>query len=298
MIQSEEISELLAALVEVQSELQTIQKGETAQGNKFSYKYASLDAIAQEIKPILHSHGVAYMQSVGGLNTNALTLTTRIFNNKGQYIEDTAALPPVVGGSNAAQALGMSITYMRRYALSAMLGITSDEDIDGNGYKTTPTQENQQPQKTTEKQPPTTSSKKTSKTKQPAKFDFEPKGGETTPAKKREIGSLLASKYANGAPVFSIDEAKKYSAMRKNYTACEVIDAIKKELQARLHPTQTMQTAGDIMRAQQEQQAPQQLPPQVEAVKNAFDGEVVTPPQPSFDDMQPVEQSEQGFDIY
>ena len=119
--------------------------------------------------------------------------------------------------------------------------------------------------------------------KQPAKFDFEPKGGETTPAEKKEIGGLLASKYANGAPVFSKDEAKKYSAMRKDYTAREVIDAIKNELQTRLNLTQTMQTAGDMMRAQA-----QQLPPQVEAVKNAFNGEVVTPPQPSFDKMQPV----------
>ena len=130
--------------------------------------------------------------------------------------------------------------------------------------------------------------------KQPAKFDFEPKGGETTPAEKKEIGGLLASKYANGAPVFSKDEAKKYSAMRKDYTAREVIDAIKNELQTRLNLTQTMQTAGDMMRAQA-----QQLPPQVEAVKEAFNGEVVTPPQqPGFDDIQPVDQSEQGFDVY
>ena len=51
------------------------------------------------------------------------------------------------------------------------------------------------------------------------------------------------------------------------------------------------------MRAQQAPQ--QQLPPHVEAVKNAFDGEVVTPPQqPSFDEMQPTGQSEQGFDIF
>ena len=94
--------------------------------------------------------------------------------------------------------------------------------------------------------------------KQPAKFDFEPKGGETTPAEKKEIGGLLASKYANGAPVFSKEEAKKYSASRKDFTAGEVIDAIKKELQARLNPTQTMQTAGDMMRAQAQQLPPQQ----------------------------------------
>ena len=117
--------------------------------------------------------------------------------------------------------------------------------------------------------------------KQPAKFAFEPKGGETTPAEKKELGGLLSTKYPDGGAVFSKAEAKKYSDMRKDYTAREVIETIRRDLNARLNPTSQMQTAGDVMRAQA-----QQLPPQVEAVKEAFNGEVVTPPQ------QP------GFDIY
>lgn len=262
MIQSESIAELLAALAEVQSELPTMPKSSQAYG----YKYTDLDTITQTIKPILSKHGIGYMQSVGGIEENALTLTTRIFSKKGEYIEDTAALPTITSTkNNAAQTLGMSITYMRRYALCAMLGITSDEDVDANingttqgSYKPTPPKQEARPN-------------------QPAKFAFAPKGGETTPAEKKEIGALLASKYANGAPVFNTDEAKNYSAMRKDYTAWEVIDAIKNDLQARINPTQTMQTAGDMMRAQQ------QLPPQVDAVKEAFNGEVVTPPQQSFD---------------
>ena len=132
--------------------------------------------------------------------------------------------------------------------------------------------------------------------KQPAKFAFEPKGGETTPAEKNELGGLLSTKYPDGGAVFSKAEAKKYSDMRKDYTAREVIETIRRDLNARLNPTSQMQTAGDVMRAQAQQA--QQLPPQVEAVKEAFDGEVVTPPQPSFDDIQPTGQSEQGFDIY
>lgn len=280
MIQSEEISELLAALVEVQSELQTIQKGETAQVNKFSYKYASLDAIAQEIKPILHNHGVAYMQSVGGLNTNSLTLTTRIFNNKGQYIEDTAALPPVNGGSNAAQALGMSITYMRRYALSAMLGITSDEDTDGNGYKTTPTQENQQP---------TTSSKKTSKTKQPAKLPFTPKGGESTPEEKARIKELCKAKYADGKRIFSNEEIKTYSGYRQTKTARELIAFIENALRNR---------RGDAPELPPAEPAPTAQPSAEDLAEQAL----TEAQQPSFDTMQPVEGGEsdanQAFDIF
>ena len=82
--------------------------------------------------------------------------------------------------------------------------------------------------------------------------------------------------------------------MRKDYTAREVIETIRRDLNARLNPTTQMQTAGDVMRAQA-----QQLPPQVVAVKEAFNGEVVaSPQQPGFDDKQPLDQSEQGFDSY
>ncbi len=58
---------------------------------------------------------------------------------------------------------------------------------------------------------------------------------------------------------------KKYSDMRKDYTARELIDIIKKDLSEKLNPP---------------------LPKEVEAVKNAFDGEVVNPPE------------QQGIDIY
>ena len=265
MLQSDSITELLSALAEVQSELPTMPKSSQAYG----YKYTDLDTITQTIKPILSKHGIGYIQSVGGLTENALTLTTRIFNKKGEYIEDTAALPTITSTkNNAAQTLGMSITYMRRYALCAMLGITSDEDVDANITGIEQTQKSNKP----------TLQKQEARPKQPAKLAFEPKGGETTAEEKKELGNLLASKDANGKPIFTRDEMKKYSDMRKDYTAREVIDIIKKDLSAKVNPP---------------------LPKEVEAVKEAFDGKVVNPPeQQGFDKMQPTGQSEQDFVIF
>lgn len=128
MTQSENITELLAALAEAQFEFPTMPKSSKAYG----YNYTDLDTIVQMTKPILHKHGLAYIQSVGG-GGERVTLTTRLFHKSGQYIEDTAAIPEITGAkNNAAQLLGMGITYMRRYALCAMLGITSDEDVDAN----------------------------------------------------------------------------------------------------------------------------------------------------------------------
>lgn len=128
MKQSENIGDLLAALVEIQNEIPTMPKDSQAYG----YKYADLDTITKAIKPVLFKHGAGYLQSVGQ-GDSGLTLTTRLFHKSGQWIEDSALLPVIANQkNNAAQTMGMSITYMRRYALSAMLGITSDEDTDAN----------------------------------------------------------------------------------------------------------------------------------------------------------------------
>ncbi|MBQ3838225.1 MAG: ERF family protein [Treponema sp.] len=218
MTQSENINELLAALAEVQNELPTMPKSAQAYG----YNYTDLDTITQTIKPILHEHGVAYMQSVGGTNEDCMTLTTRLFHKTGQFIEDTAALPKITNTkNNAAQTLGMSITYMRRYMLCAMLGITSDEDTDANAE--------QKPQGAAKSTPP-----KNNPPPQKPSLGFEPKGGETTPEEKKEISNLLTSKTADGKSVFTKGEMKAYSDKRKDYTAREVIDQIKTELQKRL----------------------------------------------------------------
>lgn len=278
-------------IIEVMADINAIGKDRRNQQQGFQFR--GIDDVMNELHSSLAKCGVFVLPNVlaetrttGKTARGGDMFYTRLKINFGFYAEDGSHVDAVVIGEamdTADKASNKALSIGLKYAMLQVFCIPTEDEKDPDAVSPQPAAGTmQQPQQK----------------KSAAKFDFEPKGGETTPAEKKEIGGLLASKYANGAPVFSKDEAKKYSAMRKDYTAREVIDAIKKELQARLHPTQTMQTAGDIMRAQQEQQAPQQLPPQVEAVKNAFDGEVVTPPQPSFDDMQPVEQSEQGFDIF
>lgn len=277
-------------IIEVMADINAIGKDRRNQQQGFQFR--GIDDVMNELHGSLAKCGVFVLPTVleenrttGKTRNGGDMFCTRLKINFGFYAEDGSHVDAVVIGeamdtgdkaSNKALSIGL------KYAMLQVFCIPTEDEKDPDAVSPQPAAGTmqQQPQQK----------------KQPAKFDFEPKGGETTPAEKKEIGGLLASKYANGAPVFTKDDAKKYSAMRKDYTAREVIDAIKKELQTCLHPTQTMQTAGDIMRAQAQQA--QQLPPQVEAVKEAFDGEVVTPPQPSFDEMQPTGQSEQGFDIY
>jgi hypothetical protein len=216
MIQSENINELLASLVELQSELPTMPKNKTA----YNYKYTDLDTIVQTVKPLLKKYNLAYMQSVGGLTADAITLTTRLFNNKGEYIEDTVVLPIIASQkNNSAQTLGMAITYMRRYTLCAMLGITSDEDVDACNSE--PKQEQKQEPKQFAK-------------KQEAKKEKVLKGGDGTEEQKARIKELCCAKYADGTPVFKQEEIRLYSSYRETkYTAQELIDFIENALRNR-----------------------------------------------------------------
>ena len=211
MIQSENITELLVALEAVQSELPTMPKSSQAYG----YKYADLDTITQAIKPILHKHGIAYIQSIGGTSQEQTTLTTRVFNTKGQYIEDTAVLPVITNSkNNAAQTLGMSITYMRRYALCAMLGITSDEDTDANADNAV---------KPTAQKQAGKSNLQASKTQAQNKEQLE------------QVKKLLASVHPNGRAVFSENEKEKYRASYKGgIPLWKIIGELEQTKEARL----------------------------------------------------------------
>lgn len=211
MKQSENIVELLSALAEIQNELPTMPKSTQAYG----YKYTDLDTITQTIKPILYKHNVGYLQSVGS-EGGATTLTTRVFNSKGEWIEDTAILPSITNTkNNAAQVLGMSITYMRRYMLCAMLGITSDEDVDASTVQ----QQQQQP-------------KNNQQSQQKSKPQL--KGGEGTKEENARIRELLSAKYENGSPIFTKDEMKTYGEYRYGkFTAKELIEFIENALKNR-----------------------------------------------------------------
>ena len=275
-------------IIEVMADINAIGKDRRNQQQGFQFR--GIDDVMNELHSSLAKCGVFVLPNVleetrttGKTSRGGDMFYTRLKINFGFYAEDGSHVDAVVIGeamdtgdkaSNKALSIGL------KYAMLQVFCIPTEDDKDPDAVSPQPAAGTmqQQPQ---QKKPA-------------AKFDFEPKGGETTPAEKKEIGGLLASKYTNGAPVFSKDEAKKYSDMRKDYTAREVIEIIKRDLNARLNPTSTMKTAGDVMREQA-----QQLPPQVESVKEAFNGEVVaSPQQPGFDEMQPVGQSEQGFDIY
>jgi hypothetical protein len=237
MRQSENITNLLMALLSAQAEYPTLPKDKKGYG----YNYTDLDTVITTIKPIFIKNKLGFMQSLTTLDNGKNGLTTRIFNEKGEWIEDTIALPDVaMAKTNAAQNVGAAITYMRRYALCSILGISSDEDVDAEVNQ-------QQTSKLPQKQ---TTPKQTSKLpqKQTAPKQTGPAlaGGPDTPDENKKINELLSS-MVNGQPVFSPEDKKQVAEWRRDYTAAQVIQTLEEELKKRTPAIQKPLNNDEIM---------------------------------------------------
>lgn len=121
MEQSESIKELATALAKAQGELKNVLKSGTAQYGK----YAELGPTLEEVRPVTSKHGLAIVQMPVLLDDATTGLTTQVMHLSGEWIRSTFA---VKMQQQTPQGQGSAITYGRRYALSAMLGIAGDDD--------------------------------------------------------------------------------------------------------------------------------------------------------------------------
>lgn len=133
---SDSINELAAALCKAQAAMRTAPMSGT--NPHLRNRYATLNDIIDTARGPLADNGLSYVQmpcNPDAIDIPFIGLTTRIMHSSGQWLETTVYFP-MDGGANkavsAVQAAGSVLTYMRRYALGAALGIVADEDADGN----------------------------------------------------------------------------------------------------------------------------------------------------------------------
>ena len=144
---SDTIKELVPALLAFQAEVEAVPKG--ADNPFFKSKYADLPSIVKAAQPLLSKNGLGVIQTVGGTYNDTDTLTTRLVHTSGEWIEDEARIH--LGEKDTAQAQGSAITYARRYHYSAILGLVTDVDDDGNAASLnddTPSEEGQKVRRT------------------------------------------------------------------------------------------------------------------------------------------------------
>ena len=131
MKHSESIASLAAALVKASGEMKPIVKDRT--NPHFKNKYATLDAITEAVRPVLARHGLTVVQGAVAPDSDQGHLTgfaveTMVIHASGEWISNAVFMPI---DKASAQASGSAISYGRRYGLSALLGLTTDEDDDG-----------------------------------------------------------------------------------------------------------------------------------------------------------------------
>jgi hypothetical protein len=125
---SESIAELAKALMIFSKEVKPIPRNGT--NPHFHSTFATLDDIVVGIAGPLEKSDLSYIQMPTGENQ----LVTVLMHKSGEFMESTVKMVPK---ENTPQGQGSAITYMRRYSLSAMLGLSTGElDDDGNGAST------------------------------------------------------------------------------------------------------------------------------------------------------------------
>lgn len=95
----------------------------------FKNRYADLTSVIDAARAALAANGLAVAQSVTSDDLR-VTVETLLSHKSGEWIE---AVTTMKASKPDAQGIGGTFTYAKRYALCAMLGISADEDDDGNG---------------------------------------------------------------------------------------------------------------------------------------------------------------------
>ena len=123
---SPDVAELAKALAAAQGEIKAAAKDR--ENPFFNSRYATLDAIWDACRGPLASHGLCIVQGASA-DEQTITVTTLLLHTSGQWIKSPLTLVPK---DASPQAAGSAITYARRYGLGAMVGVTAEEDDDGN----------------------------------------------------------------------------------------------------------------------------------------------------------------------
>lgn len=127
MNKSESITKLASALIGFNSEVSKIAKDASNPFHK--NKYATLDQIIDEVRPILNKNKLAVMQNVSG-EEGTMTVKTLLLHESGEWMESTGTTLKLA--KNDPQGAGAGITYARRYDLCAFLSLNTGDDDDGN----------------------------------------------------------------------------------------------------------------------------------------------------------------------
>jgi len=121
------------AMVEFQGNKPELKKEKKVFYNdKFQYKFMPLSVIQKAIDPILSKCGLSYRwetkEALGEINI------TCVVSHIDGHEERTSMTAPKdgSGNKNTIQSIGSTVSYLKRYTLKGAVGLSADDDTDGN----------------------------------------------------------------------------------------------------------------------------------------------------------------------
>lgn len=122
-------TEIAAAFCAAQAQMPDIAKSRTAKvdtkaGGSYTYKYADLSDLLEAVRPLLAANGLFVSQDCIR-RASMIDVYTTIGHKSGEYV-DFGPMSFDAGGTP--QAAGSAVTYARRYALLAALGMATEDD--------------------------------------------------------------------------------------------------------------------------------------------------------------------------
>lgn len=143
MNKSESITEISKALVNFQKEVK--QPFKDADNPFFKSKYVPLESVVEAITDIAPNQGLSFTQWALNDESGRVGVATLLMHESGEFIEYDPVF--MQAEKQTPQGAGALITYLKRYTLSAIFGITSDADDDGNDSSGNDKQKPKQPSK-------------------------------------------------------------------------------------------------------------------------------------------------------
>jgi len=118
-----EINELAAALSKAQGVMEPAVKG--TKNTFFKSSYADLGAVRESIRKPFADNGLSIVQGAFTIGEGLVMVRTRLLHSSGQWMESVLSAEAKDLGP---QAVGSVITYLRRYGISAMAGVATEDD--------------------------------------------------------------------------------------------------------------------------------------------------------------------------
>ncbi|ABO60587.1 ERF family protein (plasmid) [Burkholderia vietnamiensis] len=98
----------------------------------YKFKYADLEEIRSKTTPHLSKNGFALLSLVTTHTTGGVHIRTILAHKTGARIESDMDVNRIGG---EIKDFGATITYLRRYVVSALLGVAADDDLDEDGQE-------------------------------------------------------------------------------------------------------------------------------------------------------------------